>query len=346
MKVTLVSPYDLSLPGGVQDVVLGLGRQLASMGDEVIVVGPGEPAEDPGVNVRSLGQTVTVPANGSRVPVSLNPTVGRRLSAAFAGSDVVHIHEPFVPMVGWTALAAGDQPKVVTFHADAPSWVRSVYRLMGPVARRALGDAVVTAVSPVAAEAVPPGWERPEIIPNALDVTSFDLGEEKVSKQVAFLGRDEPRKGLDVLLEAWPRIRAEAAEASLEAMGPSRDPLPGVTFHGRTDEQSKRRILGRSEVFVAPNLGGESFGLIVAEAMAAGCAVVASDLPAFRDVAGEAARYFTPGDAEELAVRVGSLLAEPGTARQLGEAARTRVKRFDWPAVAQRYRDMYRTAVA
>ena len=346
MKVALVSPYDLSRPGGVQDVVLGLARHLDSTGGDVVVVGPGRPVEAAGVEVRSLGQTITIPANGSKVPVSISPAVRSRFADAVEDADLLHIHEPLVPLAGWAALAFGDVPKVVTFHADAPKWVRFLYRALGAAGQRALGEAITTAVSPVAASAIPSSWGKPDIVPNALDVASFDMGESRIDSQVAFLGRDEPRKGLDVLLEAWPRITADSPEATLQAMGPSRLGSPGVTFHGRTEDEAKRRILSRSTVFVAPNLKGESFGMIVAEAMAAGCAVVASDLPAFRHVAGDAARYFPPGDASKLATEVTSLLAEPEAAQRLGESAQNLVRRFDWGEVAELYRAVYRKALA
>ena len=346
MKVGLVSPYDLGLPGGVQDVVLGLARYLDSQGGDVVVVGPGQPVEDPGVEVRSLGDTMTIPANGSKVPVSVSVTVRSRLVEAVKDVDLMHIHEPLTPLVGWAALSVRDVPKVVTFHADAPKWVRTLYRVLAPAGRWALDGVVTTAVSPVSASAVPESWGKPTIVPNALDVSSFDLDESRSANQIAFLGRDEPRKGLDVLLDAWPDIRAAAPEASLEAMGPNRDPSPGVSFHGRTDEVSKRRILARSAVFVAPNLKGESFGMIVAEAMAAGCAIVASDIPAFRHVARNAARYFPPGDSGELAAQVASLLTEPEEAQRLGELAKHLVRRFDWGEVADLYRAVYQEAMA
>ena len=141
----------------------------------------------------------------------------------------------------------------------------------------------MSAVSPTAASAIADVLGSPVQIPNALDVSSYRLDIGRVSQQVAFLGRLEPRKGRDLLLEAWPAVRAANPQATLIVMGSGEHAsMDGVTFAGRVDEEGKRRILASSEVFCAPNRGGESFGITLAEGMAAGCAAIASDLPCIR----------------------------------------------------------------
>jgi phosphatidylinositol alpha-mannosyltransferase len=233
---------------------------------------------------------------------------------------------------------------VATFHADPRPWVRRLYRWI-PLGR--LRRSVLTAVSSTAADAIPPGWGPVEVIPNGVDTSAFDLPVGRVDRRVSFLGRDEPRKGLDILLGAWPAIRERVPLAELKVMGADRESaLAGVTFLGRVTGGEKNRILASSQIYVAPNTGGESFGIVLVEAMAAGCAVVCSDLGAFRDVVGPNARLVPVGDTDRLASEVIDLLGDTEGARALGEAGRRAAARFDWEVVASRYREAYRRAVA
>lgn len=344
VKIGLVCPYDLGLPGGVQRIVLDLARRLIDSGEDVVVVGPGGGEAPSDVPTRLVGRSSPIPGNDSVVPVAVRPAAWNATVASLSECDLVHVHEPMVPLVGWAALRS---PTVVaTFHADPPTWVRTSYRLLGPVASKPLANASLTAVSPTAAAVIPAAWGSLRLVPNAIDVDSFRPTGDRSPFRVAFLGRDEPRKGLDTLLEAWPAIRAVEPRVELEVMGARRDPLPSVTFHGRTSEAVKREILASSAVFVAPNTRGESFGLIIAEAMAAGCAIVASDLASFRHVAGDSAAYFRPGDSPALARSVSKLIAEPSSAAAMGRSAQERVKRFDWSVVLGQYLEVYRDALA
>jgi phosphatidylinositol alpha-mannosyltransferase len=257
-------------------------------------------------------------------------------------ADVVHVHEPFIPRVSTAALGAG-RPVVATFHADPPSWAAAFYRT-GVVARLPRG-AVVTAVSPVAAAHLPARWGPIEVIPNAIDVGMYMTGRRGHPRRVVFLGRDDPRKGLDLLLAAWRRVHSAFGDSELVVVGAARDEqIPGVRFAGRVSEAEKRSELGGAGIYVAPNTGGESFGIVVAEAMASGCAIIASDLPAFRAVAGESGLFVPPGDVEALAGALGSLLADSERVGFLGERARAQVGRFDWSVVTERYEAMYERA--
>lgn len=345
MKIGIVCPYDLTAPGGVQQLVLELATELRLAGHETVVVGAGKPDASAGgdSSVELVGATVRIEANDSVVPLSLSPGVRGRVRRAVAGVDVVHVHEPLVPLVGWAGLTTG-LPTVATFHADPPQWVPGLYRRL-PVGR-VMGRTVVTAVSPTAAAALPDDWGPVEVIPNAIDVGSYALTADRNPHRVAFLGRDDPRKGLDVLLDAWPLVRAEVPDAELTVMGADRnDRIPGVEFLGRVGDAEKRKVLASASVFAAPNTRGESFGIVVLEAMAAGCAVVASDIPAFRDVAGDTARLVSPGDSGELARAIISLLADPSAATALGEAARERARLFDWPEISAKYVRAYELAL-
>lgn len=336
MKIAVVCPYDVARPGGVQTQARELVDALGAGGDDARLVAAGSPG---------VGASVLVPGNRSRAPITLDPRAVGRVKQVLATVDVVHVHEPFMPLVGWGALGA-DRPLVATFHSAPARWTRALYRVGAPLGRRILAGRVVTAVSPVAAQALPASWGPVTIIPNGLDVSAYERSVPRDPHRVVFVGRDEPRKGLDVLVEAWPRIREAEPAARLRVVGAIRPPQPGIEYLGRVDEATKREELARASVFVAPNLGGESFGMVVAEAMAAGCAPVVSDLPAFRWVAGEGARRVPEGDPEALAVAVTDLLADPDARRRLVTAARTRVSDFDWSVVSAAYRQAYVRALA
>lgn len=340
MRVAIVCPYDLDVPGGVQQQCLELARRLTEAGDEPVVVGPGT---HPGTV--GAGRALSLPANRSRVPLTLDPRARRRVHSATEEADVVHVHEPFIPLVGWAALSRR-RPLVLTFHADPAPWTRRLYRLAGGLLGRLVAGRLLTAVSQVAASALPAAWGEPEVIPNGIDLASYRLDTERRPQQVAFLGRDEPRKGLDVLLGAWPLVRARFPHAELVVMGTERaTSLPGVSFRGRVDDGEKRRMLASSSVFAAPNLSGESFGIVVAEAMAAGCAIVASDLPAFRPVLDGCGDLVPPGDPQALAQALIRLLNDPVASRAIGEQARAAAGRFDWGVVVSRYRSAYESAL-
>ena len=342
MKVAVVCPYDLGRPGGVQDQAIRLVGWLHNAGHHPLLVGPGE--EGPSGAVL-LGRGTVIPANRSTAPIKLDPRVGAEVKRAVEGADVVHVHEPLMPVVSTAALRIKGVPLVATLHADPPRWVRAGYRLAGAALRSVLRNvAVLTAVSPVAGSAVD-GVLDYRIIPNGIDVASYGDGAKR-QERVTFLGRDDVRKGLGVMLEAWPRIRAAVPEATLHVLGAERDStIEGVTFLGRVTEEEKRSELAVSAVHCAPNLGGESFGIVVVEAMASGCAVVASSILGFEYVAQGAATFAPPGDASSLADAVIGLLADPERRRQAGAEARDRAAHFDGPVVAAQYLTAYQDAL-
>lgn len=340
MRIAVVSPYDLGERGGVQQQVIGLVAHLRADGEEAWAVGPGCPP-DIGSDV---GGSVPIPVNRSSSPVALDPRVVYRIRRALDGADVAHIHEPFVPLVGTTALTVRI-PQVLTFHADPPGWVRSAYRMGQGVGGLLLGQKVCTAVSEVAASALRPMVE-PLIIPNGVDVSSFRGARGRRSRRVSFVGRDDRRKGLDVALAAWREVRHRHPDAELVVAGSERRPRDGVRFLGSIDEEAKRSLLTGSSILIAPNLGGESFGIVVVEGMASGCAVVASDIPAFRAVLGDAGVLVEPGDHRALASALIDLLERPGRREALGEAAQHAAERFDWSSVVTSYRSAYARAIS
>ena len=343
MKVGLVSPYDLGRPGGVQDQVIRLAGWLREAGHEPVIVGPGTDGPDGAV---LLGPATVITANRAATPIRLDPRVGRDLKRTLAGVDVIHVHEPLMPAVSPAALRVKGPAKVATFHADPPGWVRRLYRYGRSGVRFALrGASVVTATSPISGSSIE-GIVDYRIVPNGIDIESYATGP-KEPLSVAFLGRDDERKGLSVLLDAWPVVRASIPDATLHVMGAERDERgEGVEYFGWVGDETKRAGLGGAAVFCAPNLGGESFGITLAEAMASACAVVASSVPAFEYVAGPTARFVEPGDAGGLAREVISLLADPTAAASLGQAAAERVKQFNGGAVAAAFIVAYEDAIA
>lgn len=337
MRVALVSPYGLGVPGGVQQQVIELAAWLELNGHSCIVFAPD--AVEHGVD---LGSTVRWRANGAVAPIHLRPAVLQSLPKQLAEYDVVHLHEPFMPAVGWAALRT-EAPLVATFHADPSDLVRRTYRVARGIVNRSLGDAVVTAVSLTAASTI--SWLEPAIIPNALDVDGYRSDVEKQRSQVAFLGRPDPRKGRDVLLDAWPQVRAAVPSAELVVMGAGGGPeLPGVTYAGQVSESEKRAVLAESGVFCAPNRGGESFGITVAEGMAAGCAIAASDISAFTDLLDGTGRLFSNGDADQLASVLIELLSDHDAQQTRAAMSSARIDGFDWDAVGVRYVECYESA--
>ena len=342
MRIAIVCPYDLGKEGGVQDQAIRLGGWLASLGHESLLVGPGTDGPDGAVLV---GNTAVVKANRASTPIGVNPLLRGRLREAFEGVDVVHIHEPLMPTVSIAATRVGDLPKVGTFHADPPRWVRSTYRGTRLLLRRVISKLdVTTATSPVSASALS-GLASPRVIPNGVDLALYTTGD-KVRGSVAFLGRDDARKGLDVLLEAWPTVANEVPGAQLTVMGAERPTdRTDIRYLGRVSEEVKRDELSRSQIYCAPNLGGESFGIVVVEGMASGCAVVASALPAFAHVIGDAGELVAPGDAVGLADRLISVLADEGRSESLAAAATTRAALYDGAVVASQFVRAYEDAI-
>jgi len=342
MRIALVCPYDLGAHGGVQDQVIRLSRWLDDLGHETVIVGPGDEGPPGAVLV---GSVKVIKANAASTPITLSPKASSRLREAVEDVDVIHIHEPLMPMVSLAASRISHIPTVGTFHADPPGWARKGYSILSPLVKRVLSNLdVVTTVSPISRSAIEP-FTLTRIIPNGIDTAAY-APETKTSGRVVFLGRDDARKGLDVLLDAWPSIHAAFPGASLHIMGATRDDPPqGATYLGRVDEATKIMELASSEIFVAPNLGGESFGIIVAEGMAAGNAVVASGIPAFLHVIGDAGVIVAPGDVSGLAQGIIALLDDPLRRANLGAMAIDRVQRFDGHHVAEQYVAAYLDAI-
>jgi phosphatidyl-myo-inositol alpha-mannosyltransferase len=377
MRVVLVCPYSLSLPGGVQGQVLGLARTLRQRGISAKVLGPcdGPPPE---AGVISVGPSVSLSANGSVAPLAPDPPAIRRTLEVLAAEqpDVLHLHEPLVPGPALTALLAGSVPAVGTFHASgrvpAYVWLRPAVRAVA----RCIG--LRTAVSPEA-RALAERWlgGACHVLPNGVEVERFAKADPwplpetpgGSGRAILFVGRHEPRKGLEVLLKAFANLGTDAVlwvagegpetaalAASAAEVGGSRrrcqggTPCPpgNVEWLGRISDEELARRLRTAAVFCAPSLHGESFGVVLLEAMAAGTPVVASDIAGYRDVArdGREAVLVPAGDVAALTGGLQQVLDDPALAARLVEAGTARAVGFSMDRLAARYTDLYERLLA
>jgi phosphatidyl-myo-inositol alpha-mannosyltransferase len=366
-----VCPYSFDVPGGVQNHVLGLARYLRQAGHRPYVLAPGElGAATEGLDVEefvSVGTAMPVRYNGSVARVNFGP-----LSAARVGRwlrkgrfDVLHIHEPITPSISLLALWAAEQPVVATFHAATPR-SRSM-QLAGGVLRGAIEkiDASI-AVSESARNVVVQHLGRDAVvIPNGIEFDDFarwrpSTGPGQVAgsprpsdhPKLIFLGRlDEPRKGLDVLLAAVPLIMKTRPDLEVIVAGQGNRPLPEWCCSlGMINPEAKIALLNSADVFVAPHLARESFGIVLLEAMASGVPIVASELPSFLDVLGSPrdegrlGEVFAAGDPDALAASVLRVLDRPNPVRTL--RAREAARRYDWSAVGATVVAVYRAALS
>jgi phosphatidyl-myo-inositol alpha-mannosyltransferase len=356
LRVGLVCPYSLSIPGGVQGQVLGIARALRSMGVEARVLAPCDgPPPDPWVS--PLGASVPAAANGSVAPIAPDPAASLRTIRVLRDErfDIVHLHEPLVPGPTLTALLFSDGPLVGTFHrAGTISWYRAM-RGPGRWATRRLG--LRCAVSALALETAREtfGGEY-ELVWNGIDIGLVSAVEPWPTSgpTVLFLGRHEPRKGLAVLVEAVVRHGVEA-RIWVAGEGPQTASLKEATLGdsrfewlGVISEDEKLRRLRGADVLAAPSLHGESFGVVLLEGMAAGTPVVASDIPGYANVARPSrdAILVPPGDAGALAAGLCEALDGGPTIKAMTESAYERAAELSLDSLARRYLELYRPLLA
>lgn len=361
VRVGIVCPYSFDHPGGVQAHVLELAAELIARGHSVRVLGPAGPDTPlPGYVTRG-GPAIPVRYNGSVARLSFGPRVSKTVRRFLTDGqfDVLHIHEPNSPSYSMSALFHATGPIVATYHASADQSrvLKMVQPVLRPYLEKIRGG---IAVSEMARR-----WQveqlggDPVLIPNGVRTDRFrqarrdavrsgDGGSDRVP-EIVFLGRlDEPRKGLDVLLDALLRLSTPVRVTVIGA-GAQR-PAPGVTYVGRVSDEDKARILGRADIYVAPNRGGESFGIVLVEAMAAGCAVVASDLEAFAAVVNASGMHpagalFRNGDARDLASVLSNLLENPSARMRLARAGEKRADQYDWAVVASQILAVYEAVI-
>jgi phosphatidyl-myo-inositol alpha-mannosyltransferase len=368
LRVGIVCPYSFDVPGGVQFHVRDLAESLIGRGHSVSVLAPADDDTPIPDYMTSAGGAIPVHYNGAVARLAFGPVTAARVRRWLeAGQfDVLHLHEPVTPSLSMLALWIADGPVVATFHS---SLVRSrSLQIAYPLVRQSLEkisariavseDARRTLVDHLGGDAV--------VIPNGVFVDAFaGVGTDERwvgtpdAPTVAFLGRlDEPRKGLPVLLAAVPALRrafpgARVLVAGRGETGPEEarellgEDAAAVEFLGPLSDEDKARLLTSVDAYVAPQTGGESFGIVLVEAMSAGTAVVASDLGAFRRVLddGRAGVLFRTGDSEDLARTLVELLGDPERRAAVAEAGARTVPRYDWSSVTHEILTVYEMAV-
>lgn len=359
LRVGVVCPYDWSVPGGVRSHIKDLAIELMARGHEVDVLAPADDDETLPAWVTWGGRPVPVPFNGSVARLTFGPGAARRVRRWLREGDfdVLHVHQPISPSLSLIACWAARGPIVATFHADIP---RSRVLL-------ASAAALQTAIEKITARIAVSEHARRTIvdhlggdavlIPNGVSVAHFDgIRPQHDDPTVLFLGRvDEPRKGLGVLLAALPELVETVPGLRLLVAGPGDAAAeiaalpPGVAERvrllGPLSDDDKVVAYLSADVYVAPHTGQESFGIVLLEAMAAGTPVVASDIPAFRWVLGDAGTMFRQGDADDLSLVLEELLLDRQRREQLAIAGRARAADFDWSRVTDDIENVYRSVV-
>lgn len=361
ISVGLVCPYSWSATGGVQGHIRDFAHELRERGHDTSILAPAddEDALEPGVVWG--GRPVALPYNGSVVRLVFGPVAASRVRRWLGHSrfDIVHVHQPDSPSLSLLAVWAAESPLVGTWHM-ASERSRALVGFSGILrpslekvaARIAVSEAArTTLVNHLGGD--------PVLVPNGVHVARYANAQRRDDLRgpggtVSFIGRlDEPRKGLPVLLAAWPEVLRRHPQARLLVAGPgdvaeaeravpdhARD---SIRWLGRISDEEKAAMLASSDVYVGPHTGGESFGIVLVEAMAAGPTVVASDLPAFRAVLadGAAGVTFPAGDASALAAAVDRVLRDPAEQDRLRGRARRQVAAYDWSTVTEQVLEVY-----
>jgi len=363
LRIGLVCPYSWDVPGGVQNHIRDLAEFLIDNGHHVEVLAPATESEDLPDYVVSAGRAVSIPYNGAVARVLFGVGANSRVRSWINDGDfdLLHLHEPAIPSLSLLACWAGEGAMVGTFHAAA-KYQKAIFAI-GPIlepvieklsARIAVSESArLTLTAHLETDAI--------VIPNGIYADNYRDGSSRPEWQgntIGFLGRfEEDRKGLPVLLDALPIISRFIPDIRVLIAGPgdSEEVLEKVDpqlrnrveFLGKISEIDKADFLASVSLYIAPNTGGESFGIILAEAMAGGAAVVASDIPAFADVLGNGqfGALFETENAENLAKVIIDLLRDDSKRMELARAGADHAQRYDWSQVGEEIFDVYELAI-
>ena len=363
LRIGLVCPYSWDVPGGVQNHIRDLAEFLINNGHHVEVLAPATESEDLPDYVVSAGRAVSIPYNGAVARVLFGVGANSRVRSWINDGDfdLLHLHEPAIPSLSLLACWAGEGAMVGTFHAAA-KYQKAIFAI-GPIlepvieklsARIAVSESArLTLTAHLETDAI--------VIPNGIYADNYRDGSSRPEWQgntIGFLGRfEEDRKGLPVLLDALPIISRFIPDIRVLIAGPgdSEEVLAKVDpqlrnrveFLGKISEEEKADFLASVSLYIAPNTGGESFGIILAEAMAGGAAVVASDIPAFADVLGNGqyGALFESENSEDLAKIIIDLLRDETKRRELAAAGAIHAQRFDWSQVGEEIFEVYELAM-
>jgi len=357
MRVLLVSPYSLSVFGGVQNQVLGLAHSLREIGVDARVVSPCDgPPPEPGII--TVGPSTKFSSNGSVAPIAGGKPVARRTLEArrVIEPDVIHLHEPLVPGPTQALLLSAEEPLVGTFHASYSGRFNPWYAMFRPPLKRWVSRLTIrTAVSDEAGALARDSFGGAfEIVPNGVDVPQFAKATPWPTDRAAilFVGRHEPRKGLEVLLDAFAELDRDAvlwvAGEGAQTDALRRRGAANVEWIGQVSDDEKARRLRGATVLCAPALRGESFGIVLLEAMSASTPVVASDIDGFRNVAraDRDAVLVEPGDAAALRDALRGVLDDPERRAELVASGEQRATEFSMRHLAERFVALYEQAIA
>jgi len=362
-RIGIVCPYGWDTPGGVQSHVGDLAQYLIRQGHYVSVLAPAIDEENLPDYVTSAGRPIAIPYNGAVARVLFGPIAFSRVRQWIANGnfDVLHLHEPAIPSISLLACWAAEGPMVGTFHAAAKR--QKVTFAVAPILEPVIEKLTARiAVSEAARETLTEHLETDAIVvPNGIYADLYRDGvidQRWMGNTLGFIGRfEEKRKGLDVLVAALPSIIAKFPDLKVFVAGPGDaqevlkeiDPYLHSRFEflGRISESEKANFLASVGLYIAPNTGGESFGIILAEALAGGASVVASDIPAFDSLLGHGAygTLFASEDSQDLAKKVIALLGDEEGRRAIAQRGKKYAQEFDWDVVAEKIYDVYEMAM-
>jgi len=363
LKIGIVCPYSWDIPGGVQAHIRDLTEFLIASGHTVSVLSPAIDEDALPEYVLSAGKPIAIPYNGAVARILFGPIAFARVRQWITHGefDLLHLHEPAIPSLSLLACWAADGPLIGTFHAAAKR--QKIIFAIGPILEPAIEKLNARiAVSEAARSTLTEHLETDAVvIPNGIYAKRYANGTPQAKWQgntIGFMGRfEEPRKGLAVLLEALPIIARFAPDVRVFVAGPgdseeikkSIDPqlLPRFEFLGRISEEEKADFMASVAIYVAPNTGGESFGIILAEALAGGATVVASDIPAFESLlgGGEFGALFESENPTDLAKVIIDLLRNDQKRTELALAGKEHAQLFDWEVVAEQIFSIYEMSI-
>jgi len=367
MKIALVSPYDFAHPGGVTNHISALERHFTRMGHEVKVIAPASRAVPTfGDRFIPIGKPRPIPSSGSIVRITISLRLAPTIKAVLDEEkfDIVHLHEPFMPMLCSAVLRFSDGPNIGTFHACDG---RPGYQIGWPIGRLLLnrrrhkldGKIAVSKPAMEFASKYVPGYYN--IIPNGIDIEHFSPDISPIEEfcdgkqNIVFVGRLEHRKGLKYLIKAYQQVKREIPSSRLIVVGPGtrlrkryekwirRHGLEDVVFVGYAPSEELPRYYKTADVFCAPATSGESFGIVLLEAMAVGKPIVATNIDGYASVVthGEEGWLVPPKDSKELAQALISVLSDGKLRQQMEATGRLKAEEYSWEHVAQRVFDYY-----
>ena len=362
-RIGIVCPYGWDTPGGVQSHVGDLAEYLIRQGHYVSVLAPAIDEDNLPEYVTSAGRPIAIPYNGAVARVLFGPIAFARVRQWISNGsfDVLHLHEPAIPSISLLACWAAEGPMVGTFHAAAKR--QKVTFAVAPILEPVIEKLTARiAVSEAARETLTEHLETDAIVvPNGIYADRYrdgSIDERWTGNTIGFIGRfEEKRKGLDILAAALPAVIAQFPDVKVFIAGPGdseaalKEIDPSLhsrfTFLGRITEEEKANFLASVALYIAPNTGGESFGIILAEALAGGASVVASNIPAFDSLLGHGqyGTLFESENSQDLSKKIIDLLGDEKKRREIAQRGKIYAQEFDWDVVAEKIYDVYEMAM-